>query len=615
MRFKGSRADKEITKFEKEIALKEIDGVTDSKLDLNLFYENFMETDTTSHSTVDENANVTDNSIISYYIEAPKALYKKAAMDWIKDNVGSRHHKAIKEGFLYINDLGQFFKPYCYAFDSVNYVLKGIDFVPLTIRPPKHASTYIDLHVQGTATISNMIAGGISYPSLLVYLDWYLRNEMGEVYSKTKKAVKYIEQIFQSMIYGFNYSFRGSQSAFVTMSIYDKYFMEDLFKDTVYPDGTKANLDSIDYLQKWFAEYFIELNNTDQPMTFPVLTVAMVKEDGVVKDQEFLTWVAKNNLTSGIFNIYAGELGNLSSCCRLRNDSKVFTNMLGTPSLSIGSTRVATLNLPQIVEEAKSFSGFITLMQDYYAKSIEILMAHRNELSRAIKMGKHPLYTKGWISLQRQFCTIGYIGMYEAVVRAIEKFELTEGFEELAKTILSRLNNWNEASTLVHGCMFNVEQIPGESAGVSLAKKTNFLYKTDYTIFSNQYTPLVKSEDILKRIETHGKLDALNGGGAILHLNIEEQIVDTEVMKKLIEYTVSTGVIYFAVNYNIAVCDECRKIHIGKFDKTPCCMATATNYLRIVGYLRPVTSWAKARQVEYTDRQFYNNTQEEFKNG
>ena len=86
--------------------------------------------------------------------------------------------------------------------------------------------------------------------------------------------------------------------------------MEDLFKDVVYPDGTKPNLSDVDVLQRHFAEWFVQSDIIDQPSTFPVMTLALCTDkDNNVLDEEFFDWACKVNTVNGKFNIYVdGDL-------------------------------------------------------------------------------------------------------------------------------------------------------------------------------------------------------------------------------------------------------------------------------------------------------------------
>lgn len=597
----------EADRLKREIFYKKTDGLTEDKLDALKYYDGFLGTNVTSHSTIDDNANLVDNSIISYYNEAPKALFKKAALDYIRNNIGTVHYNAVKEGYIYINDTTKFATSYCYAFDLQLLVFEGMPFVKgLKIKPPTKASSFIDLLIQTTAYISNSIAGAVSYPNLFIYLDYYLRKEYGEEYTlKTKgKGHTNIEQLFQKMIYSFNFPFRSNQSSFTNLSVYDKYFMKDLFEQVIYPDGSSVNLESVDRLQRWFAEYFVRQNIEDQVFTFPVITASMYATGGKIVDEEFLDWLCKVNVHRGTFNIFTGNLGVAASCCRLLSDTKVFTSSLGTPSVSIGSSRVGVLNLPMIANESNGKEDFYTRLKRTYDTDVDILVSHRKMLEKAIALKKHPLYSKGWMNEKRQFCTVGFVGLYECIKELGYDIVTKEGID-LASEILNTINAWNKESEKLTGYMFNVEQVPAESLGVTLANKTNFKCGTNYDILSNQYLPLTSEFSLVDRIKTQGKLDKLTQGGGILHLNIEEEITDPEVMKRLIKFAVKSGVIYFAINYSITVCEECGRTAVSTLDTSPCCGAPVLKFIRVVGYLRPIKQFSKPRASEATNRKFY----------
>jgi ribonucleoside-triphosphate reductase len=153
-----------------------------------------------------------------------------------------------------------------------------------------------------------------------------------------------------------------------------------------------------------------------------------------------------------------------------------------------------------------------------------------------------------------------------------------------------------------------MEQIPGESAAVMFAKKDKRLFANHaYKMYANQYIPLWKNVDIHERIRMQGMFDSMCSGGAIAHLNVTDSI-EPEQMKLIIEHAAKQGVIYFAINMNMAKCSSCGKIYIGKFDKSPCHNAAIINYLRVVGFITPVEFWMPERREEYKTRQFYNKS-------
>ena len=56
-------------------------------------------------------------------------------------------------------------------------------------------------------------------------------------------------------------------------------------------------------------------------LTFPVITAAMLTENGKVKDEDFANFLAKEMSEGNSFFIYqSNSVDSLASCCRLRNE-------------------------------------------------------------------------------------------------------------------------------------------------------------------------------------------------------------------------------------------------------------------------------------------------------
>jgi ribonucleoside-triphosphate reductase (formate) len=170
------------------------------------------------------------------------------------------------------------------------------------------------------------------------------------------------------------------------------------------------------------------------------------------------------------------------------------------------------------------------------------------------------------------------------------------------------MNRMNDNRTKKDGFIRNVEQVPGESAASNFARKDKILFNevNGYDLYSNQYIPLIKEADIIKRIQAQGIFDSgdSTSGGSILHINFDSQISKNQ-MSDIIKYAASQGVIYWAANYGISVCKNCGKSFIGKFERSPCHDAETEKWIRIVGFMVPVSSFSTDRKNEYEQRQFY----------
>ena len=387
--------------------------------------------------------------------------------------------------------------------------------------------------------------------------------------------------------------------------------------------------------------------------------------------------------------------------CRLKNDfSKVaeagYQNSFGVGGLSIGSHRVAGLNMPRLAFLERENPNILTENLNILQK---ILYSHRQLIKDRIDGGFLPLYTTNWIELSRQYSTIGFIGGYEYVankgfdimsefgqiellyalesiensivtwqkyynskkrdiiyindskylpfefiyikskntrkilyIQANEIFDYNKDeylikkrdiYEEIKKTELTSVES-NET------VIFNTEQIPGESMAVRLADIDHILgynIKNDdsnndedidvpyidlekkYELYSNQYIPLIDDASIYDRFYVQGKFDSLTSGGAILHINVDdEKPISKEQFKRLMESAKSLNVVYFAINYAYSECEN-NHFSVGKKDKCNICDSKIIQqYTRVVGFITPVNSWNETRRkYEFTEREFYKN--------
>lgn len=621
----------------------EQNGIDPDSLNILRFMDKFFEDkDSAVDTTVDSNANTFYSSITTFKNEAPKSLHKLYSLyklhcklkDIYNLDTANDCIESIINGSLFFNDLAKGIYPYCYAFDIGNLLTKGMDFYKgngsIFIRPPKRSISFIQQVVQTTSFASNQISGAVSYPSLFVILDHFYRIQFGEDYvqklreNKDEDLVSFIHNEYQSLIYSFNTPCRdGGESSFVNLSIMDKGFMNNLFKDYVIKiEGDtiyKADINSTIELSKDFFEYFSEINSKESLFTFPVITLAIsIDENKEYIDKEFVDWVCKVNCRKGLGNIFQGPPYKYSTCCRLINDfSQIgeleYSNSFGVGGLEIGSTRVCGLNLPRIGLQDKPYEYLNTRLEEVR----KILTAHRYIVEELIDKGVLPLYTNNWVSLKKQYCTVGFIGAYEYIVNRGSNFFSEKGNTELLdllKYISDKVNNWNKDS----GIRFNIEQIPGECMAVRLANIDSLIgfNPNEFNIYSNQYIPLSLShkEDkslvsIYDRLRLQGEMDTFTTGGAICHININDGDPLTPVQcKKLIETAKDLGVVYWAINYVFSQSED-NVFSIGKHD---ICPITGKDikyyYTRVVGYMTKEENWNPGRREEFKQRHFYSTS-------
>lgn len=629
----------------------EIQGIANKYMDICQFSRNFFGNSTNvADVSVDANANVREKNVTQYNFENNKAvmrlnslymLYKKIKEIYNADEAKIALEKVIN-GEIFVNDLHTFASmPYCFAFDLRNLITNGMNFYHgnMTIGAPKRSDSFIALLIQSTAYISNQIAGAASYPDFFPILDWYYRAEMGADYAKAVRLEKdgkmetnhnwtKIKNQFQNLIYSFNFPFRGGQSAFTNLSIMDKGFMDSLFSGYQFPDFTTPDIDSSIELSKMFFEYFTDINCKEGVFTFPVTTLAISLDDsGEYIDPDFVDWSAEINAKKALANIFQDKPTSFSSCCRLKNDfSKIsevgYQNSFGVGGLSIGSHRVAGLNLPRLALLERENANIIDEDLEIIHK---ILYAHRALMRERIAGGYLPLYTHNWIDLNRQYSTVGFVGGYEYVANKGLRIEDQDGIKVLQgtlKKIESKVIDWQTAEKEEKN-IYNIEQIPAESMAVRLADMDftlgynnvnteeepgkNIVPKFD--LYSNQYIPLVSNASIYDRFRIQGQFDSLTSGGAILHINVDdEKPISKEQFKRLMNAARKLKVVYYAINYAYSECVNGHYI-IGKHETCAVCGAKVNQqFTRVVGFITPVKSWnSTRRKIEYPDRVFYHN--------
>jgi len=155
---------------------------------------------------------------------------------------------------------------------------------------------------------------------------------------------------------------------------------------------------------------------------------------------------------------------------------------------------------------------------------------------------------------------------------------------------------------------FNLELIPAEQAAIKLCEADKMIFpsfQNPYTLYSNQFVPLIDNADIYTRMVLQGRFDSRAQGGCIMHINMDHRLNNKEQMKSIIRASTKAGALYYAVNLNIALCED-GHINVGKVSLCHTCnKPIVTNMTRVVGFITNVSDWNKVRRWEYERRHFY----------
>ena len=609
-----------------------------SQLDISKSSKKFFKAFTTADVSVDANANVTDKSVISHKIETAKPFHlinsyyrlwkeikkieTKEKADWIVES-------QIK-GRMYINDFVGFSSAmaYCFNYSTYDTATMGIPSVfdgRGGSEPPKNLMSFLGQIELFSLIAGNSTLGATGLADLLIviaiYMDKMLQNkEDAHVPMVDDKACwQYMESMLTGFIYRLNQPYRGSQSLFSNVSVYDSNFIDGMLEGDAYSiiiDDVKYSAKK-EIVQK-VQEIYLDIMNREmarKPITFPVTTACFsIDENNEIQDDDFLKFISEKNLKFGFINIYAGKSSTLSSCCRLRSerDNGEYFNSFGSGSTKIGSLGVATGNLPQLATICKGAENpsdeFLHRIKDLVLDCQLVNQAKRNIIKRTIKAGSQPLYSLGYMELKRQYSTFGVIGLYEALEILGYDIMTKEG-QNYVLEILNVINTTNKELQDKYKAPQNCEQIPGENVSVKLAKKDRALgYNDKYTLYSNQFIPLIKRVNMFDRIAIQALFDKHFSGGAICHLNVNQEINDVDTMQNLIHSSVKEGVVYFAVNFVLQECEN-KHMFVGNVDTCPHCGGKIIGtFTRVVGFLTKVDNWIpERREVDFPNRQFYQN--------
>ena len=604
-----------------------INGLHSSQLDFSEFIDNFVGHDTLADASIDPNANANHKDIRSFMTEKAKSEDKLFGLNkifmTIKKQWGLRTAKQWLEqefsrGF-YLNDstTASYF-PYCWANDFTRLATEGLFFLSgYNNQAPKHLTTYFDDVVEFVSFLSNRQSGAVGMPNILIWAWYFWKKDVEDGYYM-KDPEYYLRQQFQKIIYRLNQPFlRIDQSAFTNVSIFDRPYLESLFGGMEFPDGTLA-IDHIEDLiecQKVFMEVVSQVREENM-FTYPVLTYSLLFVDGKFVDEPFARWCSNHNMRWSDSNFFVSDnVGVLSNCCRLLSDTSkldAFINSIGGTALSVGSCRVSTINLVRIAYESEfDQKKYLQILKKRVLLDCKALYSMRHIIKRNIEKGLLPNYQDGAVELDKQFCTIGGIGMYEVMdlFGLINTDEIgcksySDEAVEFATKILDTMNEVKD--NFECDFTYNIEMIPAENCAGVICQADNLLYEQNkYFIYSNQWIPLMEKCTIQEKCRLGSLFDKKCGGGCIAHIDIENRFPNEETAWDMLNYVASQGVIYFAFTTKISVCED-KHAFISEPYCPVCGKPIADTYARVVGFYTPTSSYQKIRKREFDKRRWMN---------
>ena len=629
-------------------------------------YSQSSENAATSSET-DANANVTMKNVANLEGEVYKTTNRIIQRQRMKDKlnelypeVAKQYEEDLNHHIIYTHDeaTSPVLKQYCMAVSLYPLMTEGVGNIDgITPTPPNDLQSFSGQITNLIFLLSSQCKGAVAVGEYFIALNYYIVQEFGpnwyeklDVITTTEHCNKQrtikdaIYKAFKQFIYGVNQPAgnRSYQSPFTNVSYYDHTYFSSLFGEFYYPDGTKPQWEAVDCLQKLFMKFFNKLR-TKQILTFPVETMAMVydpKTNDII-DKDYKNFTAEMYAEGHSFFTYISDnADSLASCCRLRNElaENTFSPTSGLTGVMTGSCNVITLNINRIVQDYCSWKweGIRNIYNSFIEGTIKFSKGEawefqeylKNILDRVYKYhiafktmlydledkGMFAASNGGYIHISKLYSTIGINGLNEAARFLGMTVSNNKEYIEFLQLVLDTIKEQNKLHA-IHDkkkpFLFNSEVVPAEGLGgknYSWDKSENYWVPKDENLYNSYFFDAHDNTSVLDKMILHGRQTTQYcDGGSACHINLEDHLSKEQYLK-LIDFAIVNGTNYFTFNIPNSKCDDCDYITKHPITECPKCHSkNITQYTRVIGYLRPIKSFGKDRQIEANKRVYSKN--------
>lgn len=607
-------------------------------------------------SETDANANVTMKNVANLEGEVYKTTNRITQRQRMKDKlnemfpeVSKKYEEDLNHHIIYTNDEATtpVLKPYCMAGSLYPLMMEGVGNIDgVTPSAPNDLQSFSGQITNLIFLLSSQCKGAVAVGEYFIALNYYVIKEFGEDwYNKLDEVITSpacnkqrtirdaIYKAFKQFIYGVNQPAgnRSYQSPFTNVSYYDHTYFNSLFGEFSYPDGTRPQWEAIDCLQRLFMKFFNKLR-TKQILTFPVETMAMVydpKTNDII-DKDYKDFTAEMYAEGHSFFTYISDSADsLASCCRLRNEltENTFNPTSGLTGVMTGSCNVITLNINRIVQDCDKAYGLkrnggwkenTSFLKDYLVDILQRVykyhIAYKTMLYDLEDKGMFAASNGGYIHLNKLYSTIGINGLNEAARFLGLKVSNNPEYIEFLQLILGTIKEENKKHSIhdkKRPFLFNSEVVPAESLGgknYNWDKEDGYWVPDDENLYNSYFYNAHDNTSVLDKFILHGRQTyQFTDGGSAAHINLEDHLSKEQYLK-LIDFAIANGTNYFTFNIPNSKCDDCGYITKHPITECPKCHShNITQYTRVIGYLRPIKSFGKDRQIEASKRVYSKN--------
>lgn len=536
--------------------------------------------------------------------------------------VAEEYIRQLDNHEIYRHDETNPLLPYCVSVTMYPFLYDGLGKIGGVSDAPKNLQSFCGSFINLVFAIASQFAGAVSTPEWIAYMDYFIKKEYGDDYYtrvddvaeltiRRRTIDEVITSAFQQVVYSLNQpaAARNFQSVFWNIAYFDEPYFNGIFDGFVFPDGSEPEWESVSWLQKRFMEWFND-ERLKKVLTFPVETMNLLNNGVQYVD---LTW-ARNSAEMyskghSFFTYTSDSVDSLASCCRLRNEieKNPFSFTLGAGGVATGSKGVITINVNRLVQIATREGLDISdLMREQTQKIHKYLFAYNEIVKERFAAGLLPVYEAGFISLEKQYLTIGINGFVEGAESLGIEISPNEEYFAYGEKILKPIYEENKKDRTKE-IMFNTEFVPAENLGVKFAKWDKEAgYEVPRDCY-NSYFYIVEddSSNLIDKFVLHGsRLTKFLDGGSALHANLAEHLTEDQYMVML-NTAIKTGCSYFTFNIPNTICNECGHISKHKLDKCDVCGSEDLDYMtRVIGYLKRISRFSEARQTEAGTRHY-----------
>ena len=607
-------------------------------------------------SETDANANVTMKNVANLEGEVYKTANRVIQRQRMKDKlnemypeVAKKYEEDLNSHIIYTHDEATtpVLKQYCMAVSLYPLMMEGVGNMDgITPTPPNDLQSFGGQVTNLIFLLSSQCKGAVAVGEYFIALNYYIVQEFGPNWyekldvvtttdhcSKQRTIRDAIYKAFKQFIYGVNQPAgnRSYQSPFTNVSYYDHTYFSSLFGEFYYPDGTNPQWEAVDCLQRLFMKFFNKLR-TKQILTFPVETMAMVYDPNTndIIDKDYKDFTAEMYAEGHSFFTYISDSADsLASCCRLRNElaENTFNPTTGLTGVMTGSCNVITLNINRIVQDCYKAYGLkrnggwkenTSFIKDYLVDILKRVykyhIAFKTMLYDLEDKGMFAASNGGYIHISKLYSTIGINGLNEAARFLGMTVDNNKEYIEFLQLVLGTIKEQNKAHS-IHDAnrpfLFNSEVVPAEGLGgknYNWDKSENYWVPEDENLYNSYFYDAHDDTSVLDKFILHGRQTyQYTDGGSAAHINLEDHLSKEQYLK-LIDFAIVNGTNYFTFNIPNSKCDDCGYITKHPITECPKCHSkNITQYTRVIGYLRPIKSFGKDRQIEASKRVYSKN--------